>query len=229
MKCIVFDLGGTLFEFIGMPYSWVDYYEKGLRHVSAKYGLNCTEEEIKLSDSILKRYNPRINYREKEITPSEIFDKATKHWKKRIPVKLIIDEFFKALNLNARVYEDVPECLRWIKDQNDKIAFFTDLPSGMPEKIIKNEIRSIMPFADVYMSSLQCGYRKPNPKGLLDISEQLNYNINELIFIGDEEKDLKTAARARCRFIMIDRKKERSQITNMAEVIEKIYYNKYNK
>lgn len=30
MRCFVFDLGGTLFEFAGMPYSWTDYYKKAL-------------------------------------------------------------------------------------------------------------------------------------------------------------------------------------------------------
>lgn len=29
MKIIVFDLGGTLMEYRGMPLNWSDYYEKG--------------------------------------------------------------------------------------------------------------------------------------------------------------------------------------------------------
>ena len=26
LKVVVFDLGGTLMQYIGMPYSWVDFY-----------------------------------------------------------------------------------------------------------------------------------------------------------------------------------------------------------
>ena len=37
MKGIVFDLGGTLFEFVGMPYSWVDYYKIGLNKIAARW------------------------------------------------------------------------------------------------------------------------------------------------------------------------------------------------
>ena len=29
MKGIIFDLGGTLFEFVGMSYLWTEYYELG--------------------------------------------------------------------------------------------------------------------------------------------------------------------------------------------------------
>lgn len=31
MRVIVFDLGGTLMEYEGMPHSWVDYYEQGIQ------------------------------------------------------------------------------------------------------------------------------------------------------------------------------------------------------
>ena len=29
MKVIVFDLGGTLMQYVGMPHSWVEFYKKG--------------------------------------------------------------------------------------------------------------------------------------------------------------------------------------------------------
>ncbi|NBJ94050.1 hypothetical protein [Parablautia muri] len=30
MKTVVFDLGGTLMQYVGMPYSWVDFYYGGV-------------------------------------------------------------------------------------------------------------------------------------------------------------------------------------------------------
>lgn len=33
MKVIVFDLGGTLMQYVGMPYSWVEFYTKGFEMI----------------------------------------------------------------------------------------------------------------------------------------------------------------------------------------------------
>ena len=67
MKGIIFDLGGTLFEFVGMSYLWTEYYEIGLQHVNKKYQLRCSEKDIKRAKEVLKTYNPRLHYREKSI------------------------------------------------------------------------------------------------------------------------------------------------------------------
>lgn len=36
IKSAVFDIGGTLMEYKGMPCVWVDYYENGFLHVCEK-------------------------------------------------------------------------------------------------------------------------------------------------------------------------------------------------
>ena len=69
MKAVVFDIGGTLMEYKGMPYSWIDYYETGFKSVNKKHQCNISEFEIDRSVEILKSYNPRLNYREREYTP----------------------------------------------------------------------------------------------------------------------------------------------------------------
>lgn len=33
LKTVVFDLGGTLMQYVGMPYSWVDFYYKGFESI----------------------------------------------------------------------------------------------------------------------------------------------------------------------------------------------------
>ena len=69
MKVIVFDLGGTLMEYAGMPNSWVDYYMQGFEAINEKYNLGASELDIMKSVSTLKEFNPRISYREKEYLP----------------------------------------------------------------------------------------------------------------------------------------------------------------
>ena len=33
MKVVVFDLDGTLMQYVGMPYSWEDFYYKGFEEI----------------------------------------------------------------------------------------------------------------------------------------------------------------------------------------------------
>lgn len=53
------------------------------------------------------------------------------------------------------------------------------------------------------------------------ISEKFDTPITELIFIGDEEKDRKTALNADCKFIWIQRtNKTEDSIGNLYELLE---------
>lgn len=49
MKTVIFDLGGTLMQYVGMPYSWVDFYHKGFDAIILRYNLNISQEVIENS------------------------------------------------------------------------------------------------------------------------------------------------------------------------------------
>ena len=53
-KVIVFDLGGTLMEYSGMPLNWSEYYFKGFKTVSENHNLFLSDNEIQISSEILK-------------------------------------------------------------------------------------------------------------------------------------------------------------------------------
>jgi putative hydrolase of the HAD superfamily len=38
-KAIVFDLGGTLMEYEGMPLDWSDYYYRGFKKINENFGI----------------------------------------------------------------------------------------------------------------------------------------------------------------------------------------------
>lgn len=76
----------------------------------------------------------------------------------------------------------------------------------MPDKLHKSYFPELMPYFDMYVSSLSCGYRKPNPKGLADIAEHFGVSPAEMVFIGDEEKDILVAKRlAVCLCLLTER------------------------
>ena len=206
MKVIVFDIGGTLMEYKNMPLSWLDFYKDGFRYVCSELSLNITENDIDKSFEVLKSYNPRINPREVDVTPEVIFSEATAHWQGKFELSKVINKFYESMNLTAYIYPETLDFLDKLKAEGYKIAALTDVAIGMPDELHKSYFPELLPYFDMYVSSISCGYRKPNPKGLSDIAENFGVTSYEMIMIGDEEKDIKTAKRFGCKSVLIDRR-----------------------
>lgn len=221
VKVVVFDLGGTLMQYAGMPLSWVDFYKQGFEAIIQKYHCNVSKEAVEKSLQMLKEFNPRINYREGEYSAEFIFAKVLAHWHIDIPIQSCVETFWSGLKLKAEIYSDTIEVLSKLKEKGYMIATLTDLPSAMPDEVFKRDIPELMGYFDYYVSSSVAGYRKPNCKGLQMISENYAVPIKELIFVGDEEKDKQTAINAGCKFIQIQRTEKNGEgISNLYELLD---------
>ena len=53
-KAVVFDLGGTLMEYKGMPLNWDEYYYRGFQNVNQLNELSLAEEDILNATKVLK-------------------------------------------------------------------------------------------------------------------------------------------------------------------------------
>jgi len=205
MKGIVFDLGGTLMEYENMALSWEGYYYDAFLSVRESLALDISDEDIEKSVAVLRNYNPRIQYREIEYSPEQIFFDVTAFWRVETDVRKVITEFFKGLKLRPIIFEDAVQTLGELKNRQYKLAALTDLPTAMPDEILIEGIGPIIKELDFYVSSLTCGFRKPNPYGLRSIAEHFCVTTGDLLFIGDEEKDIKTAFNAGCKSVLIRR------------------------
>ena len=240
-KVIVFDLGGTLMEYVGMPLNWSEYYPEAFRHVNEINKLNLSEEEISKAVAILKSYNPRITKREIEIDPEDMFKEILKSWNanKQIYeqvfpkdnkhnfdinnsdesenkkfdkdntsdidsfIKKIIQDFFDGMNLKPVIFDYTKNLIKSCKAHGCKVACLTDLASGMPDYIFREDIAEIVNYFDLYVSSKTCGYIKPNKAGIEYIANEFKVDTKEILLVGDEEKDKNTANNANCDFIFI--------------------------
>lgn len=209
MKVIVFDLGGTLMQYVGMPHSWVEFYKLGFEAVCREFECRVTGDEIERSIQCLTEMNPRVNYREEEYLPEEMFAKALAHWSEKLPITECVKVFWDGLELRAELYPDTIPVLCGLKEKGYKIAALTDLPSGFQDERFRRDIAELMEYFDYYVSSAVSGVRKPNEGGLRMIAEKFGVSLSELVLVGDEEKDAGTAERAGCKFVRIDRSGER--------------------
>lgn len=204
LKSIVFDLGGTLMEYAGMPLNWSDYYICGFEKVNEILKLNLSENDLQKSANKLKSYNPRTSKREYEIKPEEIFNNIISNWEEKPAANKVIEIFFEGLGLKANIYEYSTELLKKCRNWGFKTACLTDLPNGMPDSLFKPGIEKILPYFDLYVSSQICGVRKPNKGGICYIADAFEIRETEILFVGDEEKDFLTALNAGCGFVYID-------------------------
>ncbi|WP_171905713.1 HAD family hydrolase [Eisenbergiella tayi] len=116
---------------------------------------------------------------------------------------------------------DTLDVLQKLKEKGYVIAKLTDLPSAMPDELFKRDISKLLGYFDYYVSSSTAGYRKPNCKGLQMIAEKFGIPITELVFVGDEEKDRRTACNANCKFIQIQRTNQNKEsIGSLYELLE---------
>lgn len=221
MKVIVFDLGGTLMEYKDMPLSWVDYYEAGFTSLSTKLKSPVPQSIINESVEILKAFNPRVNYREVEYSAEHIFTEALSKWNISDDISFCVDEFWSGLHLRADVFPDATPAMQKLKDKGYVIAALTDLPNGMPDRVFTKDIRNLIGHFDCYMSSETVGYRKPNPAGIVRVAREYSCRIEDVVFVGDEEKDRITAQNAGCKFLQISRTGG-GDISDLYELIEKL-------
>lgn len=206
IKVIAFDIDGTLMEYRNMPNVWIDYYKTGFEFVRDKLGLALSDSDISKSVEALKGYNPRVKYREEDIAPEVIFGDVCADWNCPVSLEKVIDIFYRSMGLIPYIYPETTAVLEKLRSQGYGIATLTDVATGMPDELHKSYFPELMPYFDMYVSSLSCGCRKPNPKGLRDIAEHFGISPDEMIFIGDEEKDIIVAKRFGCGSVLIDRK-----------------------
>lgn len=208
-KVIVFDIGGTLMEYVNMPNVWIEFYDSAFRHVRKKLNLPLTDEQLSASIEVLRQYNPRVKYREQDYTPEQIFSDAAKGWNFPFSLSEVIDTFFEDMKLTPLIYPETLPVLQQLRDAGWKIAALTDVATGMPDSLHKSYFPELMPYFDLYVSSQSCGFRKPNPAGVRVIAE--HFGALPLFFVGDEPKDIQTAGNVscmdrECKGILIDRK-----------------------
>ncbi|MBD5155516.1 MAG: HAD family hydrolase [Oscillibacter sp.] len=207
---VVFDIGETLIDY-GNPLSWVTLYRPALEKVDRVCGLGLTEEDFLSAIEVLRRYNTRLYPRTKEVSADEIFQEILNGWHRpegsRDSVKREFFAFFK--QNGPRPYPDVPEALTKLKRAGVRTATLSDVAYGEDSETALADIREIAEFIDLPLTSRDIGWRKPDGRGLLYIAEQFHEDVQNLIFVGNEEKDVLCARAAGAVSVLIDREGRR--------------------
>ena len=207
IKAVIFDLGGTLIRYKDVPLSWASLYQNAIVEIAKICEKKLTIEETEKSIKILGNYNTRITPREDEVKAEIIFSEILSEWNIDIEKYLedAIDRFFTYFQRKSEVFEDTIEILNYLKKEEILIGILTDVPYGMSRKYVKIDIYNFEDSIDYLRTSVEVGMRKPNGKGYTEITRYFNIDSTEIIFVGDEEKDIIGAKSVGMMAVYIDR------------------------
>lgn len=226
IKAVVFDIGQTLVHY-PFPLNWSALYRPAFESIAEEYQLTIKEVEYEHIGNVLTKYNTRINPRELEVSSTEIFTEILEGTS--IPksyLKGIKKSFYSYFCRETQLYPEVEETLREIKSKKILIGTLSDVAYGMDNVYALNDIKDILKYVDFPYTSNDTKYRKPSGKGLSLLAEKMNLSVSEIIFVGDEKKDIECAHNAGARAVLVNRTGEikeygeEIQITSLYDILD---------
>lgn len=207
IKAVAFDLGDTLIEYKNVPLSWQDFYSEALSKVAETCEIKLVEGALGKAENILCKYNTRINPREVEVKAEQIFIEILSSWNIDYSYYLekAIESFFNFFQRKSLVYEDTLEIIKYLKNKDIKIGILTDVPYGMDKIFVKKDIFKFEDMIDCLLTSVEVGYRKPDPQGYKVLAQRLGLMPEQMIYVGNEEKDIIGAKMIGMRTVLVDR------------------------
>jgi len=197
LKSITFDLGDTLLYYEGVPLNWSLHYQQALTRGFMAAGCPGSDSSLGVASEILARHNTRLHPREVECSAQRIFSEICE----AIAVDTSLQEaisngFFSYFQQKAVLYADTIAALTALKERGVRIGILTDVAYGMPKAFVERDISPFRDWVDVLLTSVDVGYRKPSPVGYRMLAEALGVAPSQMVYVGNEEKDILGANRA---------------------------------
>jgi putative hydrolase of the HAD superfamily len=204
-----FDLGETLFTYRDTPLSWAELYRPALQHVAAKCGLVLDEQKMRRAETILAAYNTRLHPRTQEVSAHSIFEAILVAWNEDVTqcCTAAIEAFFGFFQQKLFAYPEAEETLRMLRQSGLAIGALTDVPYGMPRAFVLADLATcgLEGLIDRVLTSVDVGFRKPDSRGFTRLVSELNVAPDEMIYVGNEPKDIAGANAAGLRSVLIAR------------------------
>ena len=209
IRAVGFDLGDTLIFYRDVPMSWVALYPKALQSVAARCNTSPTESQFATAEQILARHNTRITPRTHEVRAEEIFSSILGSWEidPAQHLRAAMEAYFTFFQQQMCAYPETVEVLTTLRQCGMPVGILTDVAYGMPREFVERDITGagINGLFDVLVTSVEVGVRKPEPAGYVALADRLGVAPGEMLYIGNEPKDVIGAARAGMTSVFLDR------------------------
>jgi putative hydrolase of the HAD superfamily len=208
VRAVGFDLGDTVCEYAGVPLSWVREYPAALASVAEACRRELTAEMREAGIRVLSRYNTRLTPREdeREYGAEQIFGELLSTWG-AAPDCLAdaIAAFFRHFRQTLRAFPESADVLNRLHHLGVPTGILTDVPYGMPRALVAADLSQTgLSVADSRLvTSTVVGHRKPHPAGFRALARALRVSCAEMIYVGNERKDIDGGNAAGCRTVLV--------------------------
>ncbi len=190
IKAVSFDIGHTLVKY-NNPLNWKALYKPAFKHISDALDLGFTQNDIRVASKVMSKYNTRQHPRENEINATIIFaDIFNALDMPNVRLDGVLDAFYGFFQNGACLYDDAIDTLKALKSMDLKLGVLTDVAYGMGNKYSLSDIKDINDYFSIILTSVDVGYRKPNAAGFNMLLQAFHLHPYEMIYVGDEQKDI---------------------------------------
>lgn len=227
-KAVIFDIGQTLVEY-KKPLNWSKLYRPAFESIAERCGYRFSEEQYRHVGDVLTKYNTRINPREYEVSSAQIFTEIIEGI--GLPaedIEQVKNLFYSYFRQDVCLYPEVEETLSRLAGRGLVLGTLSDVAYGMDNVYALEDITAIIKYIDYPYTSNDVGFRKPGIKGLEMLAEKMQIDISEMIFVGDEEKDVICANSAGAYSVLVNRDNvaknygQKREIHSLAELVDVI-------
>lgn len=222
-KAVIFDIGHTLIKYRN-PLNWSQLYRPAFEKIADRYGYHFTEQQYEHAGSVLTIYNTRIHPREEEVSSNRIFTEILSGMD--VPMEdmeRVKECFYSYFRQDAVPFPEAEEALKTLSDKGIVLGTLSDVPYGMDNVYALEDLSVLRKYIDYPFTSNDTGVRKPCAKGLQMLSETMRIALSDIVFVGDEEKDMICANRAGVYPVLINREgtlKEYGQRREIRSLLE---------
>lgn len=209
IRAVGFDLGETLLFYRDTPLNWADKYPDALANVAKSCWTEPTAEQFARAEQILTRHNTRVVPRTQEIPAATILASVLEAWglDPATHTDAAIEAFFSYFQQNLCAYPETVQVLQTLRARGIPTGILTDVPYGMPHGYVQRDLEAAgsSNLFDVVLTSVEVGARKPEPAGYSELAKCLGVELDQMLYVGNEAKDIIGARRAGVLSAFLDR------------------------
>lgn len=213
-----FDLGDTLVEYEGVRLDWQSEYPAALAAIAATCGQEPSDAQVEAASQVLLQFNTRVTGRAHEVDYTEIFGAVVAALGLRAVagsagaersrdglVEKAVDAFFALFRRRLHAMPGAPELLDRLDRYGIPVSVLTDVPYGMPRRLVLEDLEAagLSRLADVTVTSVEVGVRKPSREGFHLLSRRLGVAPGQMWFVGNEHRDVAGAKAARMTAVLL--------------------------